>query len=194
MLPDRPTVRSRSRRENWSIDEGPSAVMSPEDMELSGSRMNAPSSTTLNSSYHDRPASGHSRSESATSLLSSPSAKTNTSWISAITNFLPTAKAYQSGVKKEKDYKRVRVMHSPLPGTVDLEGEPYDPALPPAPPPSAYSTYKSTVTTASSPPGNGQAGPSAQQDPPQRRQDSLPSFVDIRRQSTGLESTSRHAT
>ncbi|KAI0798638.1 hypothetical protein BC629DRAFT_237044 [Irpex lacteus] len=106
LLPDRPTVRSRSRRENWSIDEG--AVMSPEDMELSGSRLNAPSRTTLNSSYHDRPASGHSRSESATSLLSSPSAKTNTSWISAITNFLPTAKAYQSGVKKEKDYKRVR--------------------------------------------------------------------------------------
>ena len=179
LFPDRPTVRPRGRRDsNWSIDEVPQTMH--ESIELS----NPPG-------YNERNYAGHSRSESATSLLSSPSRKSNTSWFSAITNFLPSGKAYQSGTAKGPGYSRVRVVHSPNPSGIDLEGEPYDPPEIIASPPSVHSANDKVASPGSAPvpvvPPTQDPTPSRQQ-----RQDSLPSFVDIRRQSTDLDS--RHAT
>ncbi|KAI0093094.1 hypothetical protein BDY19DRAFT_407423 [Irpex rosettiformis] len=179
LLPDRPKVRSQRQREsNWSIDEVPDSMR--EGIELQASRATP-------DNYHDGPHTGHSRSESSTSLLSSPSGRTNSSWISAIANLLPTGKAYQPGTMKDRDYRRVHVVHSATPSGFDLEGQPYDPPV--APPPSAYTSHSETVTR-----GDASASGPLPEEPQQQRQQrqaSLPSFVDIRRQSTDLDS--RHA-
>jgi len=155
LLPDRSTVRSRTRRDTgWAIDDNTN-VMPANGGDSPTYNMNFESHSRVESR-----ASGHSRTESRTSLITSSSRQTSQSFLSQlasrISNF-SKSKAYKSGATKAKDYERIRVVPGNPDGRFRVDG--------------------SDVPT----PKNDQFMFPI---PLSARQESLPSVLDIRRPST----------
>lgn len=118
-MSDRSQVQPKERKESaWEIDGNDGAQpVYPEHVEGRGS----PTSFRTGLEGHQRAEShmtGHSRTESTTSLLTSGSKQSSQSFLSNIAgkfSALSLSKAYQSGTSKGPDYRRVHVQ----PGNAD---------------------------------------------------------------------------
>lgn len=165
LIPDRFAVQPRARKETaWEIDSNDAAqvLYAPADVGARGS----PTSFQEGHQRVESRASGHSRTESTTSLITSGSQHSSKSFLTNIAAkfHFSSGRAYQTGTTKGPDYRRVQVIQENPGRRFKIDGS-ETPALnnvfsfPPPPEPT--------------------------------RHDSLPSVIDIRRPTTAEGSQRR---